>query len=759
MSLLLNLHELKFIAGKTRKKEQQFLIFYRVLMFGKFLAFVLVSISLTGWRAPLSVAQTRETCMECHSDNSLTMTRNKKEVSLYVEDRILQHSTHKKLNCIACHTGFDPYEVPHKAKITPVNCLSCHNKALLKHPFHPNMVRAMGVDGAADVSCKGCHGRHDVVSPKTEGSRWHVKNLVQSCGSCHGTVTEHFLQSAHGQALAAGVPEAPNCLKCHMGDVARVHAGQDSVQLKIAQEKMCISCHIENPSVAGKAVRGSKFIASYEKSIHGAALLRGNASAANCVNCHGSHEMNRSFVPTSRVNKLNVQEVCAQCHASIVESYASSVHAEALHKGNMDSPVCTDCHGEHDILKHTDPKSPVSSKNVSQQVCGTCHASLKLTRKYGLSTDRFQTFSDSYHGLAVRGGAIEVVNCASCHGAHDIRRSHDSTSSVSKENIARTCGKCHPGANTRFALGSVHVSTAVKEEDPVLYWIATIYIWLIVGLIGGMAVHNGADFVKKIRRKLLIQQGLLIEEPVRHRMYLRMTLNERLQHAALLTSFVTLVLTGFMLRYPEAWWVAGIRSLSDNVFELRSWLHRIAGVVMVTASVYHVGYLSFTARGRQLFKDLLPALQDFSDVLNVLRFNFGVLREKPKFGRFGYVEKSEYWALVWGTVLMTLTGAMMWFENTTMSIFGKLAWDIARTVHFYEAVLATLAIVVWHFYFVIFNPDVYPMSLAWLTGKISEKDMEEEHPLELEQMRVRELQEAERREEALKETHEEDRPS
>jgi cytochrome b subunit of formate dehydrogenase len=90
--------------------------------------------------------------------------------------------------------------------------------------------------------------------------------------------------------------------------------------------------------------------------------------------------------------------------------------------------------------------------------------------------------------------------------------------------------------------------------------------------------------------------------------------------------------------------------------------------------------------------------------------------------------------MMWGSVVMGITGALLWFENTSIRLFTKLGYDVSRTVHLYEAVLATLAIVVWHFYFVIFNPDVYPMNLSWLTGWLSEKEMREDHPLELERI-------------------------
>ena len=157
--------------------------------------------------------------------------------------------------------------------------------------------------------------------------------------------------------------------------------------------------------------------------------------------------------------------------------------------------------------------------------------------------------------------------------------------------------------------------------------------------------------------------------------------------------------------------------------------------MLIIAGLWHTSYLLFTRDGRRLFRALLPAWRDVVDPWKVLRYNLGFAREKPKFGRFSYIEKAEYWALIWGTVLMGVTGVILWFENTSMGLFTKLGFDISRTVHFYEAVLATLAILVWHFYFVIFNPDIYPLNLAWLTGQLSEREMREDHPLELERLK------------------------
>jgi cytochrome b subunit of formate dehydrogenase len=153
-----------------------------------------------------------------------------------------------------------------------------------------------------------------------------------------------------------------------------------------------------------------------------------------------------------------------------------------------------------------------------------------------------------------------------------------------------------------------------------------------------------------------------------------------------------------------------------------------------------------TLRGKQLLKDLLPVPKDLHDAMGVMLYNIGLRKEKPLLGRFSYVEKAEYWALVWGTILMAVTGTILWFDNTFLGILTKLWWDVARTVHYYEAWLATLAIVVWHLYFVIFNPDTYPINLAFWKGTLTEEEMAEEHPLELADLQANELrvQEAEK---------------
>jgi cytochrome b subunit of formate dehydrogenase len=710
-------------------------------MVGRGLARILPLTVLLSVFCPSLRGQTRDECLACHSDSTLTMERNGQTVSIYVDVNVLDHSPHKKLVCVACHTGFDPENVPHKEKIEPVNCRTCHKDAALKHPFHPQMVQAIGSDGSPDVSCKTCHGTHDVVSPKAPGSNLSPTKLPEFCGTCHGDVEETFLHSDHGKALESGLTVAPNCITCHQSPIVRTSAAEDSTQLKIAQEKLCLSCHLDDPAVRARVPESAGFIASYETSVHGAALSKGNGKAANCVDCHGSHSMKKPTDPASSVNKLNIPQTCSKCHTSITEQYRASVHGKALAQGVAAAPVCTDCHGEHNILAHTNPESPVAARNISSRVCSPCHSSVKLSEKFGLRSDRFQSYEDSYHGLASRAGDVEVANCASCHGVHDIRPSSDPLSTVNKNNLAKTCGKCHKGANENFSKGSVHV-IATARHDEVLYYVSNAYIILIIVLIGGMFLHNLLDFIKKSRKQLMYRRGLIQRPPIAHKLYLRMSLNERLQHATLLISFILLVLTGFALKFPDAWWVAPWRNISPIMFDLRGILHRVAAVVLVAAGLYHLYYVFFVPRGKQLIRDLLPSFQDVTDALAVMKYNLGLSKEKPHFGRFSYIEKSEYWALVWGTIVMGVTGTILWFDNTFLGLLTKLWWDVAQTVHYYEAWLATLAIIVWHFYYVIFNPDTYPLNLAFWKGTLTEEEMEEEHPLELERIRRGEIEEA-----------------
>jgi cytochrome b subunit of formate dehydrogenase len=319
--------------------------------------------------------------------------------------------------------------------------------------------------------------------------------------------------------------------------------------------------------------------------------------------------------------------------------------------------------------------------------------------------------------MASKVGSATVANCASCHGVHNILPSSDPRSTINHANLAKTCGQCHPGANEKFITSKVHLDGTQKADvgTKVLNLISKFYIWLIVVVIGGMVLHNVLVF----RKKLLLHR---IAQP---RILFRMTLAQRAQHLTLLISFFTLVLTGFALRYPSSW--LAFVFINEHV---RSLIHRIAGVVLIAVSMFHVWYITTNPDGRQLIKDMLPDWKDVTDARDAMLYYLGLREERPMFRRFSYAEKAEYWALVWGMFVMGATGLTAWFKGFVGQRVPGWWVDVAITIHWYEAVLATLAIIVWHIYAVIFDPDAYPMNWAWFDGRMSIEHYEHEHPLD-----------------------------
>jgi cytochrome b subunit of formate dehydrogenase len=159
-------------------------------------------------------------------------------------------------------------------------------------------------------------------------------------------------------------------------------------------------------------------------------------------------------------------------------------------------------------------------------------------------------------------------------------------------------------------------------------------------------------------------------------------------------------------------------------------VHRAAAVVMIAVGLYHMAYMTFTREGRKGLRDLWVNFKDGKDAVGVLKYYLGSSASKPEFGRFSYAEKAEYWAGLWGTLVMAVTGLVIWYSVAVATWIPRWWVDIATTIHFYEAILATLAIIVWHFYHVIFDPDVYPMNWAWFDGKMSWELYKHEHGLE-----------------------------
>lgn len=609
---------------------------------------------------------TTEDCLVCHGDVSLSHEVNGKQVSLGVDPAKFQESIHGMFTCVDCH---DDIATPvHEKMPAKVSCATCHAEAEAdyEHSVHAQALQKKS-NGAAPT-CTACHGNvHEILPSSDPKSRTHHTNIPETCGSCH--------------------------------------------QVKFVMEQSGLS---------------ARPFFSYEESVHGKAVAAGSEKAAVCTDCHEAHKVLPPNTSDSPIFKFNVPATCGKCHESVATEFRQSIHGQAIARGIWSAPVCTDCHGIHLIKAPIDPTSPVSSQMLARSTCAQCHEGVRLSQEFDVPGRRVSSYLDTYHGMASRFGSDVVANCASCHGVHNILPSSDPRSTIYPANLAKTCGRCHPGAGPSFAQAKVHIAAPVSEDPGAVgtKWVRNIYLWLIPAIIGLMLVHNGILWMGKALARRRAERRNIVRMPRQH----------RIQHWILLVSFTTLALTGFALAYPESWiaWLLGGNE------EIRRIAHRISAVVMLGAALYHLGYMLFTPDGRQGLRDYRPVVKDLQDLTQNIRFHLGRSRVKPRFGRFNYADKAEYYALVWGTVLMGTTGLMMWFEVEVSKFLPLWTIDIASALHFYEAVLAVLAIVVWHFYHVMFDPDVYPLNWAFWDGRISEEQLQHHHPLVWEQMQGKE---------------------
>ncbi|MEE9132962.1 MAG: cytochrome b/b6 domain-containing protein [Gemmatimonadota bacterium] len=598
-------------------------------------------------------------------------------------------------------------------------CLMCHSSSSMFQGLEdPERLvvseedLAQSVHGALGLSCVMCH--QDLA-----GSEFpHAAELERpNCGACHSGIEHQYEGSVHGYALSRGNPRAPSCSSCHGQHDILSSSDPRSRTHKVRLPQTCATCHGTAGLLTDQIVKLPRSFLAYAQSVHGRGAERGIATAASCSDCHGVHDLKGSVDPESRINPANVSQTCGQCHPDIQLEYDRSIHGRALQVGVRDSPTCTDCHGEHLILSPQDPDATTCAANQAIETCGPCHDDPVIVAKYNLQGGVVGSYVDSYHGWTTRTGCEQTATCVDCHTAHSILPAVDQSSSINPANVVATCGQCHDNASESFAASYTHESASITA-NPINRIIRTVYLWAIGLIIGGMVLHN-----------VLIMNYFMIErhrEEKNSRWVMRFDRTQIVQHLLTTIAFTVLAVTGFALRFPEAWWVEGLAKLGMTE-GVRGDLHRTFAVVMIITGLYHAYYVFLTKRGRREFVSIFPSWKDIKDLYHEIGYYTWRRKEKARFGRYDYMQKAEYWALLWGTVVMILTGLILWFPTWSVKILPYWIIPASQTIHYYEAWLATLAIIVWHFFFVIFHPEEYPMSWTWLTGKMSEESVKKHH--------------------------------
>ena len=355
-------------------------------------------------------------------------------------------------------------------------------------------------------------------------------------------------------------------------------------------------------------------------------------------------------------------------------------------------------------------------------MCGRCHEDAKAT------------YLDSYHGKAYVLGDTKTAVCSQCHGGHRILPADNPESTVSKQNVVATCGKCHPGANENFADFRSHVDPSDPSSSWQIWFFWIAYVILITVVFSFAAVHTALYIYRGAK------EGMYSRERHRDKIgdkrieFHRFNVFHRWMHFLVITSFTVLVFTGMPLRYKDTPWAQWFMDLFGGVTAAGIY-HRIAAIVTVFYFVCEVTFMLtmvIRARGKNIRKpgSIMFSMKDFHDLVGMFAWFFG-RGPKPQFDRYAYWEKFDYISLAAGTVIIGLTGFMMWFPLKTTEVLPGIFLNIALVIHSSEALLAMGVIFIFvHFFSAHLKPESFPIDKVIFTGSLPVEHYREERPLE-----------------------------
>jgi predicted CXXCH cytochrome family protein len=354
----------------------------------------------------------------------------------------------------------------------------------------------------AQTDCLGCHGDKTLQdasgqSVGVDGDKFHASiHGSLSCSDCHTSIKEYphpdkleavKCETCHtDQAAAVGgsihaKASAHPCTSCH-GDAHSIYPKDNpkSAVYPLNIPKTCGTCHA-NEALAKKYGLQNVY-ATYMDSIHGYAVSKeGLLVAANCMSCHGSHNILSHKDPKSTVARANIPNTCGACHGGVKDEYLSGIHGKSLAEGNQKVPVCTDCHTAHAILQPTE----ADFRMQSTPICGSCHK------------DQLATYRDTFHSqLGLLGGYVETARCWDCHGAHGVLPASDPASPVNKANLIKTCGRCHADANLSFVQYQPHANPHNRKLNPALYFVRFFMNLLLWSVLSFFALHTLLWFIR-----------------------------------------------------------------------------------------------------------------------------------------------------------------------------------------------------------------------------------------------------------------------
>ncbi|MBN2615584.1 MAG: hypothetical protein JXR71_07795 [Bacteroidales bacterium] len=672
-------------------------------------------------KSSVSPGNIAKTCMTCHS-------RIEQVHKKIIKGSLWEEKPGAVPACTDCH-------IPHKVNVQNIvntlsdrSCLKCHSKKDVHKTVNDSIislyVQKSDISNSVhkNIPCVKCHTD---VTPKLHRPCKTAQKV--DCSNCHAELATQYYQSGHGQAYMKKEQNAPYCTDCHGDHKIKSRLDDTSPIYRSAIPSLCGKCHQKDGKAKSKnyKLHEQNALYDYSTSVHGQGLTKkGLLVSAVCTDCHTGHLILKETDPRSSVYSKNIPATCASCHKGIYDQYMSSDHNITKDDKTHTYPTCVDCHSSHEIsFTHQD-----QFMNEVTSQCGSCHKDLS------------QTYLETYHGKAHQLGDQKTAKCSDCHGAHKILDRNNPNSMVSNKNIVQTCKKCHPDANKKFTGYLTHATHHDKKKYAILYYTFWAMTSLLVGVFGFFGIH----LLLWLPRSIMgLREKKRNKKTQENKYYIRrFTKSQRFTHLFVILSFLMLALTGMILKFADMPWASFISKYLGGPTGAGI-IHRFAAVITFGYFGFHLYSLIRTKIKKHIplkqfilgKNSLMFNKQDIIDFWNTLKWFIG-LGPRPHYGRWTYWEKFDYMAVFWGVAVIGLSGLVQWFPEFFTLIFPGWLINVAQIIHSDEALLAVGFIFTIHFFNTHLRPEAFPMDTVIFTGMVPYDDFKKERPREFEELKA-----------------------
>ena len=672
----------------------------------------------TNSKSSIAPGNIANTCMKCHSRIEDVHVK-------VIEGEKWEKDPGAIPACTDCH-------LPHKARKSSIAlnladqaCLKCHDKPDVHKMVGDKKVSLVVTkDELANsthrtVTCVKCHSD---VNPQLHRPCETVGKV--DCASCHTDISEQYAKSGHGEHAKTGNKDVPTCLTCHDYHTTKSHLDETAKTYRFSVPKLCGDCHSADSNLEEtKMLSEQNALVDYSQSVHGRKLKEaGLLPSAICTDCHTSHMVLNHKDPRSSVNPRNVPATCSACHKGIYTDYTKSIHFSVDEKEMAKLPSCTQCHSSHHI---TETGMDEFMVQVTSQ-CGECHKDLS------------ETYLETMHGKAYQLGSLKSAKCSDCHNAHLILPASDPNSSVGLHNIVNTCQKCHADANKRFTGYLTHATHHDRAKYPILFYTYWAMTSLLIGVFTFFGIHTILWLPRSFRH---LRDRKKYHQTHKDEVYFRrFETSHQITHLFVIVSFISLALTGMMLKFSSMAWAGFLADLIGGV-EVAGVIHRFAAIVTFGYFFSHIFLILRQKKKDNIsFKELIFGpnsmmfnLKDLSDFWATIKWFVGK-GERPDYSRWTYWEKFDYFAVFWGVAIIGFSGLMLWFpEFFTIFVPGWLI-NVATIIHSDEALLAVGFIFTIHFFNTHLRPEAFPMDKVIFTGLVPLEEYKKDRPREYQEL-------------------------